>query len=470
MANNVIPRTASSLRLHLSHCHVLNGFEVVRQLERTRSRILRERRSRVYDRSMPTLPEFATISNDALLQGVRKIVARTNTALADLLAHLGEVEARGLYRERACASLYVYCVYELRMSEDEAYRRAKAARLVRQFPELFERIAAGELHLTGLLLLGPHLDCERRREILDLARFRCKREIQELVARLDPKPEVPGLVEAIGPAPAGPATWRRFVESLAPAVRSLPPGDRPADWIEEAEDVQSTTQGLREPSDDDRQDTVTGPRDVVDGAPGSEPRLSAMRFKVQFTASEEYVASMNEALDLLSHEMSTRDIAEIHARAMALLVAVLRKKKCAATDRPRPSTDAPRAAADRAMRAAPRRVTSEATRSRYIPAQVRRDVWTRDGARCCYVDDRGRRCSETTRLELHHRVPYANGGLHEADNLELRCRAHNDLAAENDFGREHMARMRGQLEDEAPRQRGEKLDTGRIETNTVRLL
>jgi len=60
-----------------------------------------------------------------------------------------------------------------------------------------------------------------------------------------------------------------------------------------------------------------------------------MRFKVQFTASQEYVDSMNEALDLLSHAMSTRDIAELHARAMQALVAELRKQKRAQTDSPR---------------------------------------------------------------------------------------------------------------------------------------
>lgn len=62
---------------------------------------------------MPTLPEFETIADDELLTSVRKLVARANTALADLLAHLAEVEARGIHRQRACASLYTYCVYEL---------------------------------------------------------------------------------------------------------------------------------------------------------------------------------------------------------------------------------------------------------------------------------------------------------------------------------------------------------------------
>jgi 5-methylcytosine-specific restriction endonuclease McrA len=383
---------------------------------------------------MQTFPEFETITDDQLLTSVRKIVARTNTGLADLLAHLGEVEARGIHRQRACASLHTYCVYELRMSEDEAYRRSKAAQLVRQFPELFERIAKGELHLTGLLLLGPHLDCERRQEILDFARFRSKREIQELVSRLSPKPEVPARVEPIGPAPAGPATHHRFVEAMAPTIRSLPVGDRPADWIEEAGDGPCVEHQRADSSDDedagtDGAFTAHGKADEASSLP---PWASPVRFKVQFTATEEYVGSMNEALDLLSHEMQSRDIAEIHARAMQALVAELRKKKRAETDRPRPTI--PR-----------QRTTNDANPSRHVPAEVRRQVWTRDDARCGYVDDDGRRCAETARLEIHHSVPYANGGAHDAENLGLRCRAHNALAAEQDFGREHMARMSGDL-------------------------
>src|SRR5207248_2375412 len=75
---------------------------------------------------------LSAISNEDLFVTVRRLTARSNVALADLLAHLGEVERRGIHRLRACPSLYIYCIYELRMSEDAAYRRSKAARLVRE--------------------------------------------------------------------------------------------------------------------------------------------------------------------------------------------------------------------------------------------------------------------------------------------------------------------------------------------------
>jgi hypothetical protein len=85
----------------------------------------------------------------------------------------------------------------------------------------------------------------------------------------------------------------------------------------------------------------------------------------------------------------------------------------------------------------------ERPRNRHIPAAVLRAVWERDTARCAYVDDRGVRCRETCRLEVHHRQAHAFGGPPTPANLELRCRAHNTLAAEQDFGRDHMDAMRG---------------------------
>jgi hypothetical protein len=151
------------------------------------------------------------VADDELHASTRRLVAGSNQLLAALLAHLGEVEARGIHRERACSSLYTYCIFELRMSEDVAFRRARAAKIARQFPMLFEQIAAGEIHLTGVLLLGPLLTEENHLELLARAKHRTKKEIARLARSLSPLPDVPPVVEPLGPAQDGagpaPATW-----------------------------------------------------------------------------------------------------------------------------------------------------------------------------------------------------------------------------------------------------------------------
>ncbi|HMR08233.1 MAG TPA: HNH endonuclease signature motif containing protein, partial [Polyangiaceae bacterium] len=82
--------------------------------------------------------------------------------------------------------------------------------------------------------------------------------------------------------------------------------------------------------------------------------------------------------------------------------------------------------------------------SRYVPAALTRAVWERDRGRCTYVDVRGHRCPETGGVEVHHEQPFAKDGAMTLDNLALRCRPHNDLAAQQDFGREFMLRKKAQ--------------------------
>jgi hypothetical protein len=387
---------------------------------------------------------LASISDDELFATVQHLTARSNVALADLLAHLGEVERRGVHRLRACASLYAYCIYELRMSEDAAYRRSKAARLVREYPELGDAIAKGEIHLTGVLMIGPHLGGERHAEILRRSRFRSKRELLRLLAEIDPKPEVPALVEPIGPAPAGHATHAAFVQALAAPVRELPPGRRPEDWIAEGDDDGAAR------SDDTR----------VGSAGSAEPANEAeqqrgLRYRVQFTTSQEFVDLLEEASSLIGHETPRATLPEVQVRALRALVQELRVRKRAASRKipaPVPASDP---APARPLHGAPGTAPAIAARrgTRHILASVRRAVFDRDGARCAYRDDRGERCRETVGLETHHRHAHALGGPATLDNLELRCRAHNTLAAEQDFGRDYMDFARGVTDGAAPARR-----------------
>jgi hypothetical protein len=85
---------------------------------------------------------------------------------------------------------------------------------------------------------------------------------------------------------------------------------------------------------------------------------------------------------------------------------------------------------------------ARAVSSRYIVKQVRDQVRVRDGQQCSFTSLDGTRCCEKRGLEFDHIVPFARGGGREADNLRLVCRAHNQLYAEQHFGREFMCSKR----------------------------
>lgn len=80
--------------------------------------------------------------------------------------------------------------------------------------------------------------------------------------------------------------------------------------------------------------------------------------------------------------------------------------------------------------------TSGKTISRYIPQKVKQEVWARAGGRCEFVDKKsGRRCNQVHHLEYDHGYPFAWGGNSDsAENITLKCKCHNQLAAINCFG------------------------------------
>src|SRR5881296_445976 len=151
------------------------------------------------------------LSDRALLRDLTALVAHDRATTARLLAHIAECDARRLYLPAAYPSMFAYCVHELRLSEDAAYKRIQAARVARQFPGIFEAVADGRLHLTGVGLLAPYLTPENADELLAAAAHQSKAEIEELLARRFPRSETLGLLAAV------PSSSPARHQQLAPA-------------------------------------------------------------------------------------------------------------------------------------------------------------------------------------------------------------------------------------------------------------
>src|SRR5262245_61278207 len=74
------------------------------------------------------------LSDRTLLRDLSALIARNRATTAELLAHLAETDARRLYAPAGYSSMYAYCVQELRLSEEAAFKRIHAARTARRFP------------------------------------------------------------------------------------------------------------------------------------------------------------------------------------------------------------------------------------------------------------------------------------------------------------------------------------------------
>lgn len=334
------------------------------------------------------------LSNTELLSRVKVLAQEERGATAALISHLAELDERRLYLAEGCSSMFTYCTQILHLSEHPAYGRIEAARMARRFPIILQRLVEGSLNLATVCLLAGHLTPENHQELLEAARHKSRRQVEELIAGLRPQPAIPASVRRLpaarsDAAPLKPATATRFEPSSDPA-----PPDRPSSELTH-----------------------------MPAHPAVVSPLAPQRYKVQFTATPELVEKLRRAQALLRHQVPDGDPAKIFDLALAALLEKVAKKKLAVTTRPHGTQQV-------------------AEGSRHIPAAVRRTVWLRDGGRCAFVGMAGRRCTEDGFLEFHHVIPHAKSGESTADNIQLRCRAHNVYEAELDFGLCHQERVR----------------------------
>jgi hypothetical protein len=111
-------------------------------------------------------------------------------ATARLIAELAELDARRLYLGQGCSSMFTYYTQVLHLAEHAAYKRIEAARAARRFPVILTRLADGSVHLSAVRLLAPHLTRENHIGVLREASHKSKREVEQIVARLQPQPDV----------------------------------------------------------------------------------------------------------------------------------------------------------------------------------------------------------------------------------------------------------------------------------------
>ena len=132
-----------------------------------------------------------------LLERFEQQVATDRETTANLLAYIGEIDARRMWAEQACSSMFAWCVQRFHMSEAVAGKRIRAARAARKFPVILEMVARGELHLTGVHQLAKHLTQDNHHKVLARAKHKSMRDIDKLVAELAPKADVPSRIRAL---------------------------------------------------------------------------------------------------------------------------------------------------------------------------------------------------------------------------------------------------------------------------------
>jgi hypothetical protein len=367
---------------------------------------------------------FATshFSNDGLRRDLKTRVASDCMSTAVLLTRIAEFDERKLHLQDGFPSIYAYCIHELHFSVGAAYKRINAARTARRFPAVLMAVADGRVHLSAVVTLATHLTSGNVDELLAAATHKTRAEIEDLLAQRFPRPDLPERLQAIpSPSPI-PMMATPQGDQQSPGTvdaSTISPGQpAPGSSLQQSPGtVDASTISSGQPALEPVQQLSHGKVQ----APAPRDRMTPLapeRFGLQTTVDLETRDLLQEAQALMSHQIPAGEIAPVLKCALQLLVPHLKKQKFAATDRPGHAR--------------------HATSTRHIPAAMKRAVWERDGGQCSFVGDTGHRCQARTLLEFDHIEPIARGGKSTTENIRLRCRGHNQYAAECAFGAEFM--------------------------------
>jgi hypothetical protein len=275
--------------------------------------------------------------------------------------------------------MFSYCREVLRLSEDAAYNRIKAARAARAYPAIVGMLADGVAQLRRRSAFSRPPDVENHEALLAAAAGKGKQDVEVLLARWFPQPDV------------------------APSVRKLPKSlSRPPQRLLRHRRPPAVPRAVLTPaSDRPPRRAPSRPALVRPSPPSATSPIHGQRGDP---------ALMREAQDLLGHAVPTGDLAVVFHRALTVLVADLKRRKFG---RPRAATAANVEAASgmppAAVRRAGRRARRESLRIRLQDmgaAATRRASWSSTTS-----------CRErpAVRHRRQHPAPLSRAQRHEVD-------------------------------------------------------
>ena len=368
-----------------------------------------------------------------LLARTRQIVDRERHLHVDIIDHLREIEDRDLHLARGFSTLFDYSVNELGYSSGAAWRRTLAMRLCRRMGDVRERLQTGSLTLSTAAQLQSAFERQERKRRRTWAprpvrtSHGASSTTESIAAqegkatdRLPPEtaaspPESASSVRAEMPVVVLDATGQRELVKQATGKSS-----RQVEELIASVDPSLATprEQLRARGDGRWTFTV-----VVD----QECRHALNQLKSLMSHVDPAMSYGRLVNRLVQEELrrrdprlrgSNRDDARQNGTTPEPADAVS-TAKCAAPDHG-VAASTPNRPGNGATGQQP------APPGRVIPAAIKRAVWERDQGRCSYVDPAtGRRCTSRHLLQIDHIRPWARGGGTEPDNLRLLCHAHH---------------------------------------------
>jgi hypothetical protein len=355
------------------------------------------------------------LKDAVLLSQTKDLVQTERDVLLKILQHLREIERRRLFSDLGYRSLFDYAVGELKYSEGQASRRIQAMRLLKELPQVEEKIAKGSLKLSNMQQAQSFF---RNIQQNEPRRMITPAEKLEVLKKLEDKSVRDGQKELLKlePERALPKEKERLITPSTTEVRFLMSDDLKAKF----ENVRSLlgAKGAK-----------MNYAELFDAmAALSAAALEAKRFgkkRSQKGGTDNTTNESKKEAPLATSE-ATVSTDDIHGCVAVLGANSSSEKKCE-ENLSAPEKEVPLATSQVTTTKLKNLRDSDVSASRYISKNLKHQVWQRDGGKC-------QQCGSRQSLNYDHIHPVALGGESTLENLRLLCFFCNQRASAKHFG------------------------------------
>ncbi|UOF00992.1 HNH endonuclease [Bdellovibrio reynosensis] len=333
------------------------------------------------------------LSNNELEARLKDLVQKERKLLHVILEHIREVDSRKLYLGKAYSSIYEYLTKELHYSGSAAMRRLEAARLLRDVPQVAERIQEGSLNLSQIgelsraikekeKISGEKVMSFQKHELIEMVSGKTTQEtqhelsrklnlpIKEIDSRRVQKDESVRLELTLSKE-----QYEKLMQCKDLAAHMLLQGNGSVSIPEVIEFLanQYLDDKFKKPKEISKTNLVPQAELIIDGEQNEQSKL---------------IASNKTSQSIVRAAAAKSSKAQTHSKSAILTTDAVVERKS-------------------------------------VTPKMRRLIFERD--RCCqYVDLKtGKKCGSSFALQVDHRSSKWAGGGNSLQNLQLLCSQHN---------------------------------------------
>lgn len=298
---------------------------------------------------------------DQIHQKALRIAQSYKRCEVELIEVLEEADKHKVHYKLGFSSLFKYATDGLGLSPEVAYIFINVARKSAQIPALKVELKTGSITVSKAKRISSVINSENQSHWIELAKNSSKRELEKLVAAVNPKELIPEKIDFVHPQ-------NEIREKVS--LKSVASGD--------------------------------------------------VRVQMQLGISEHLMLRLRRVQDVISQSAKRPVNLE---EALAKMVDQFLTRNDPVQKAARQIMRGMRLGPGPVDSKLPSSIPISGRTS--IKAQIRHQIYLKYRGRCAHTSPDGKRCEERRHLDIHHLVPVSKGGSNDVANLILLCSGHH---------------------------------------------